>query len=60
MNDAEVMANTEASRVVVNSPQPAESHAGQLEVLREIEDRVLWSSTAMVNHANRVGRTRPG
>jgi pyruvate dehydrogenase E1 component len=31
-----------------------------LDVLREIEQRVLWLSTAMVDHANRVRPNRSG
>jgi pyruvate dehydrogenase E1 component len=33
--------------------------SGRLDVLRSIEERVLWLSTAIVNHANRV-RPNPG
>jgi pyruvate dehydrogenase E1 component len=28
--------------------------------LRAVEERVLWLATAIVDHANRVGRTRTG
>ena len=38
---------------------PADSDTGSDRVLREIEDRVLWLATAIVDHANRV-RPNPG
>ena len=31
-----------------------QQNATSLDALAEIEDRVLWLATAMVNHANRV------
>ncbi|HYX93548.1 MAG TPA: hypothetical protein VE823_00655, partial [Geodermatophilus sp.] len=38
---------------------PADSDTGSDRVLREIEDRVLWLATAIVDQANRV-RPNPG
>ncbi|WP_100497696.1 transketolase-like TK C-terminal-containing protein [Geodermatophilus chilensis] len=38
---------------------PADSDTGRDRALREIEDRVLWLATAIVDHANRV-RPNPG
>jgi pyruvate dehydrogenase E1 component len=38
---------------------PADSDTGRDRTLREIEDRVLWLATAIVDHANRV-RPNPG
>ena len=38
---------------------PADSDTGSDRALREIEDRVLWLATAIVDHANRV-RPNPG
>ncbi|MGR6965237.1 transketolase-like TK C-terminal-containing protein [Geodermatophilus sp. URMC 61] len=38
---------------------PADSDTGPDRALREIEDRVLWLATAIVDHANRV-RPNPG
>jgi pyruvate dehydrogenase E1 component len=40
----------------MSSPAPARSSTddGHLDVLREIERRVLWLSTSIVHHANRV------
>ncbi|SDO47502.1 pyruvate dehydrogenase [Geodermatophilus sp. DSM 45219] len=38
---------------------PADSDTGTDRVLREIEERVLWLATAIVDHANRV-RPNPG
>ena len=38
---------------------PAGSDTGSDRALREIEDRVLWLATAIVDHANRV-RPNPG
>src|SRR3712207_1401296 len=38
---------------------PADSDTGSERALREIEDRVLWLATAIVDHANRV-RPNPG
>lgn len=37
-----------------SSPNSARPAAPELEVLAEIEDRVLWLSSAIVHHANRV------
>ncbi|NMO93756.1 transketolase-like TK C-terminal-containing protein [Actinomycetospora sp. TBRC 11914] len=40
-------------------PAPAATGAEDLEVLRAVEDRVLWLATAIIDHANRV-RPNPG
>jgi pyruvate dehydrogenase E1 component len=40
-------------------PAPAPTGAADLETLRAVENRVLWLSTAIIDHANRV-RPNPG
>jgi pyruvate dehydrogenase E1 component len=42
-----------------NAASPAVEPRTELEVLREVEQRVLWLATATVDHANRV-RPNPG
>jgi pyruvate dehydrogenase E1 component len=38
----------------VSSPAPERTSETGTEILREVQDRVLWLSTAIIDHANRV------
>jgi pyruvate dehydrogenase E1 component len=52
----------ESVPVVIHSPPStaASAQPAHLDVLREVENRVLWLSTAMVDHANRVRPKKSG
>ncbi|MBS1677052.1 MAG: hypothetical protein JST08_06675, partial [Actinobacteria bacterium] len=42
------------------SPALAPSPAPSLEVLEQIQDRVLWLATSIIHHANKVRETPSG
>src|SRR5919206_56086 len=53
------MTTTRPEQAAPSAPTPSTGTGVDLAVLREVEDRILWLSTAIVDHANRV-RPNPG
>src|SRR4029079_7062522 len=56
----DVLALTSKVVMRVTSTLPAQTGTGSLDGLRAIERRVLWLSTAIIDHANRIRPTPTG